>query len=225
MIAEGVTPYATLFHWDLPQALQDAYGGFAGHPNGGATAAGRLDADFLYYANALFALYGDRVKSWMTFNEPWVTCVLQWGQGVFAPGIPYGARGQYACGHNLLVAHGKAAQLYRDVYKPTQKGRLGIALNIEWGEPGTDSEAGAFCFFRFFLAGVFFERTGRCRVGAAGSLFSFLFFDFLGRGRGGVGCRRRRRRSFAPFANRSSATICSPPLLIGPPARPARSNQ
>lgn len=135
MLANGIEPYATMFHWDLPQTLQDSYGGMLGE---------EVADDFLNYANALYANFGDRVKNWMTFNEPWVTCVLQWGQGVFAPGINNGVKGQYACGHNLLVAHGKAAQLYRDVYQPVQKGRLGIALNIEWGEPGTSSEAGEY---------------------------------------------------------------------------------
>jgi beta-glucosidase/6-phospho-beta-glucosidase/beta-galactosidase len=62
----------TLSHWDLPQALQDAYGGFAGS---------EVVGDFVYYADAVFSHLGRFVKKWITFNEPLVTCDLGFKAG------------------------------------------------------------------------------------------------------------------------------------------------
>ncbi|GBF90818.1 beta-glucosidase-like [Raphidocelis subcapitata] len=136
MLARGIEPYVTLYHWDLPQVLQDAYGGFLD--------GARFVPDFAYYAAAAFEAFGGRVKNWITFNEPWVVCKLHYGDGTFAPGIPFGLAGQYACGHTLLLAHAAAAALYaRQYYKPSQRGRLGVALSMTWHEPGSASEADA----------------------------------------------------------------------------------
>eukprot|EP00879_Flechtneria_rotunda_P008056 GHRR01008439.1.p1 GENE.GHRR01008439.1~~GHRR01008439.1.p1 ORF type:complete len:521 (+),score=119.18 GHRR01008439.1:997-2559(+) len=141
MLANGIKPYVTMFHWDLPQILQDNYDGLIGK---------EFINDFINYATVLFENFGDRVQDWMTFNEPWVTCVLQYGQGVFAPGKPYGEAGQYQCGHNLLLAHARTYRLYHETpqlqlggltYAQAQKGKIGIALNIEWLEPLTSKPA------------------------------------------------------------------------------------
>lgn len=69
----------TLFHWDLPQSLQDAYGGFN---------SSSIVDDFVYYADAVFGQLGPLVKTWITFNEPLVTCDLGFkaGEGVARPG-------------------------------------------------------------------------------------------------------------------------------------------
>uniref|UniRef100_A0A383WHZ0 beta-glucosidase n=1 Tax=Tetradesmus obliquus TaxID=3088 RepID=A0A383WHZ0_TETOB len=140
MIANNIRPYATIFHWDLPQVLQDKYQGLIGE---------EFIADFVNYANVLFENFGDRIRDWMTFNEPWVTCVLQYGQGVFAPGIPMGDEGMYKCGHNLLRAHAKTYQLYHKVpqakldnvtFADAARGKVGIALNIEYLEPLTEAK-------------------------------------------------------------------------------------
>jgi hypothetical protein len=63
---------------------------------------------------------------------------------VFAPGIKGGPAGQYKCGHNLLLAHGKAYRLYQQKYAAAQRGRLSMALDGKWGYPYSDSAAGAF---------------------------------------------------------------------------------
>ncbi|WIA44472.1 hypothetical protein OEZ86_007218 [Tetradesmus obliquus] len=140
MIANNIRPYATIFHWDLPQVLQDKYQGLIGE---------EFIADFVNYANVLFENFGDRIRDWMTFNEPWVTCVLQYGQGVFAPGIPMGDEGMYKCGHNLLRAHAKTYELYHKVpqaklenatFADAARGKVGIALNIEYLEPLTEAK-------------------------------------------------------------------------------------
>eukprot|EP00877_Chromochloris_zofingiensis_P008884 jgi/Chrzof1/4249/Cz14g04230.t1 len=132
MDKNGITPYATIFHWDLPQSLQDAYEGFIGD---------RLVDDYVFYAETLFKLFGKRIKYWITFNEPWVTCQLHYGTGQFAPGIPYGLTGQYHCGHHLLQAHVRTVKIYHDTYKPqVTGGMIGITLNIDWGEPFNASD-------------------------------------------------------------------------------------
>eukprot|EP00878_Enallax_costatus_P009751 GHUV01010184.1.p1 GENE.GHUV01010184.1~~GHUV01010184.1.p1 ORF type:complete len:541 (+),score=93.23 GHUV01010184.1:583-2205(+) len=139
MIKNGIRPYGTIFHWDLPQVLQENYDGLIGD---------EFIEDYVNYANVLFENFGDRVHDWMTFNEPWVTCVLQYGRGDFAPGIPFGESGQYKCGHNLLIAHAKTYELYHKTPQPSldgktyaevQKGKIGIALNIEYLEPLTQA--------------------------------------------------------------------------------------
>lgn len=129
LIKNGISPAATLYHWDLPQANQDAYEGFMGR---------QLVDDFKYYAETAFKSFGDRVKTWTTFNEPWVICTNQYGNGAFAPGINKGDYGKWTCGHNLLLAHAEAVKSYRDNYKKSQGGKIGMALWSEWSEPYSD---------------------------------------------------------------------------------------
>ncbi|KAI8472243.1 MAG: beta-glucosidase 1A [Monoraphidium minutum] len=129
MLAQGITPAATMFHWDLPQALQDKYQGPLGP---------EFVDDFVAYADVLFERYGDRVKHWITFNEPWITCYLSYGIGVFAPGHKGGDPDQYKCGHHLILAHARTKELAVSKY-PRQGAKLGMSLNIEWPEPMSDS--------------------------------------------------------------------------------------
>ncbi|MBN6052349.1 beta-glucosidase [Nonomuraea sp. RK-328] len=103
LLAAGITPYVTLYHWDLPQALED---------RGGWTArdtAHRL-AD---YAEAVHARLGDRVRHWTTLNEPWVSAYLGYGNGVHAPGRRDPAAAMRAA-HHLLLGHGLAAARLRE---------------------------------------------------------------------------------------------------------------
>ncbi|KAI8476683.1 MAG: glycoside hydrolase superfamily [Monoraphidium minutum] len=131
MIAAGVSPAATLYHWDIPQANQDAYKGFLSRT---------VIDDYAYFVEQCYKLFGDRVKKWVTFNEPWVVCNIQWGNGDMAPGINEGEQGRWTCGHMLLLAHGNAVKIYRDKYQKKQGGKIGMALWSEWSEPFTDSE-------------------------------------------------------------------------------------
>lgn len=75
------------------------------------------------------------VKAWVTFNEPWITCGLQYGGGAFPPGKNLGDSARFKCGHNLLLAHAAAVKLYRNTYKPKQNGVIGMAMWTEWSEP------------------------------------------------------------------------------------------
>lgn len=69
LVAEGIKPVLTLFHWDLPSALEKSYGGFDN--------TDRIVPDFVAYARLLFERFGDRVKHWITINEPFIYTLLQ----------------------------------------------------------------------------------------------------------------------------------------------------
>jgi beta-glucosidase len=105
---------------------------------------------YTQYADACFTAFGDRVKHWITFNEPQQFSVLGYGNGIHAPGrcsdrttCPAGdtATEPYRVGHNVLLAHATAVDLYKRKFKPTQGGLVGMAVDCEWGEPMTDSVA------------------------------------------------------------------------------------
>ena len=145
LLSKGITPWITLYHWDLPLALQMEYDGWI-NP--------KLAGLFAEYAGICFEHFGDRVKNWITFNEPWVIAILGYGQGIFAPGRVSDSE-PYLAGHHILRAHGKAAALYRDKYQAAQGGRIGITNNCDWREPLTDSaedRAAAQRSLEFYLA-------------------------------------------------------------------------
>ncbi|MDY7085725.1 MAG: GH1 family beta-glucosidase [Actinomycetota bacterium] len=102
LLGKGIDPVVTLYHWDLPQTLEDL---------GGWT--NRLTAEaFAEYAQIVHARLGDRVKTWTTLNEPWCSAYLGYGSGVHAPGKQDPAA-VFAAIHHLLLGHGLAAQALR----------------------------------------------------------------------------------------------------------------
>ncbi|XAR55927.1 Beta-glucosidase, partial [Bertholletia excelsa] len=117
LLANGIEPYVTLYHWDLPQALEDRYRGWLSPV---------IRRDFVRYAETCFEKFGDRVKHWITFNEPHTA-----GNSATEP---------YIVAHNVLVSHGLAADVYRRKYKPKQGGSVGISFDVMWYEPATDSK-------------------------------------------------------------------------------------
>jgi len=127
LIANDIVPWVTLYHWDLPLPLQTELDGWL-NPD--------LADHFTDYARVCFENFGDRVKNWITFNEPWVVSILGYGQGAFAPGRTSNDE-PYLVGHNLLRAHAKSVQLYRSNYSQ-QQGQIGITNNCDWREPLTD---------------------------------------------------------------------------------------
>lgn len=145
LLANDIVPWVTLYHWDLPAALEFELDGWVGEEISNAFAA---------YAEVCFKHFGDRVKNWITINEAWVVAILGYGHGIFAPGkksndLPYLA------GHQLIKAHAKAVDIYRKFYQTEQKGQIGITNNCDWREPLTtdpkDQEA-AQRALEFFLA-------------------------------------------------------------------------
>jgi beta-glucosidase len=128
LLAAGIEPMVTLYHWDLPQALQDD-GGWANR----ATAHAFRD-----FAATCGRRLGDRVKRWITHNEPWVTAFLGNYEGVHAPGIR-DLKTAVQVGHVLLVSHGEAVAALREVGGPGCQ--VGIVLNLGPAHPASDSEA------------------------------------------------------------------------------------
>jgi beta-glucosidase len=102
LLTRGIRPVATLYHWDLPQYLEDV---------GGWTSRATVDA-FAEYASALGGALGDRVDTWTTLNEPWCSAYLGYGQGGHAPGRREPASALSAV-HHLNLAHGRAVQALR----------------------------------------------------------------------------------------------------------------
>ncbi len=119
LLAAGIEPFVTLYHWDLPQALQDA----GGWPE-------RALADhFADYARETAKRLGDRVTRWMTFNEPWPICFLGYRDGIHAPGIR-DPRAAHAAAYTLCLAHGKAYDAIKAVAPSAEVGITEVAFNF-----------------------------------------------------------------------------------------------
>lgn len=143
-LKHGIEPWATLYHWDLPQHLEEAEGGWL---------SDSISDRFADYTQVCFSAFGDRVKRWITINEAWVVAILGYGQGVFAPGHNSTSE-PYIAGHNLLLAHAKAVKVYRTQFQAEQGGLIGITNNCDWREPLSDSaqdRAAAQRALEFFL--------------------------------------------------------------------------
>ena len=129
LLDAGITPFATLNHWDLPQALED---------EGGWAARGTV-ARFLDYAAAVSRRLGDRVKRWATHNEPWCSAHLGYETGEHAPGVRDPARALRAA-HHLLLSHGLAVPVLRQHSPGAQ---VGMVLNLCPTYPASPSAADA----------------------------------------------------------------------------------
>ncbi|XP_073130849.1 beta-glucosidase 6-like [Henckelia pumila] len=143
LLAKGIEPHVTLYHWDHPQSLEDRY-------------AGWLDPqsikDFTMFSETCFKEFGDRVKHWITFNEPHTFAVQGYDIGIQAPGrcsillhalcrAGNSATEPYIVGHNLLLSHASVVDVYKQVYQAYQHGSIGISLDTFWYEPLSNSPA------------------------------------------------------------------------------------
>ncbi len=115
LLAAGIEPHVTLYHWDLPQALQDT----GGWPNRATAEA------FANYADIVSQRLGDRVKHWITHNEPWCASILSYWIGEHAPGMKDGRALDAA--HHILLSHGLAVPLIR---ANSPNAEVGITLNF-----------------------------------------------------------------------------------------------
>lgn len=127
LLAEGIAPWATLYHWDLPQVLED---------EGGWTNRATVDA-FVELTDAVTARLGDRVAGWMTHNEPWCVSMLGYALGQQAPGRKSWSDALVAS-HHLLLSHGRATSVIR---RNAPESKVGITLNVSQSEPASPSEA------------------------------------------------------------------------------------
>ncbi|KAJ0471542.1 putative beta-glucosidase [Helianthus annuus] len=142
LISHGIQPHITLHHDDLPQILEDEYGGWLSR---------KAMKDFVAYADVCFREFGDRVLHWTTFNEANVFTLGGYDGGFSPPGrcsYPFGATNctngdstsePYIVGHHLLLAHASTVRLYRKKYKATQHGFVGINIYAFWYEPNTNT--------------------------------------------------------------------------------------
>lgn len=126
LLAAGIEPWVTLYHWDMPQTLEDD----GGWPN-------RDIADrFAEYTDAVTRRLGDRVQHWITINEPWCVAFLGYLLGIHAPGRR-NLKDAIAASHTTLLAHGKAMEVIRANVKGA---RAGITLNLSHVYPVGDLE-------------------------------------------------------------------------------------
>ncbi|CAM8972635.1 unnamed protein product [Rhodiola kirilowii] len=142
LLEKDITPYANLYHYDLPLALEERYLGWL---------SSQVVNDYASYADFCFSVFGSRVKNWITFNEPKVVATQGYGDGSFAPGrcskdvgnctAGDSATEPYIVAHHLILAHATAARRYREKYQPIQHGRIGLVSDFVWYHPLTSSKA------------------------------------------------------------------------------------
>lgn len=127
LLARGIAPVATMYHWDLPQALEDA----------GGWPARDTALRFGEYAEHVVRALGDRVSQWTTLNEPWCAAYLGYASGVHAPGRTEPAAA-LAAAHHLNLAHGLAGAVVREL---APQADLSVTLNLHVTRPASDSPA------------------------------------------------------------------------------------
>lgn len=130
MLEHGLTPWVTLFHWDLPQALEDDFGGWRDR---------RTAAAFATYADTVVRALGDRVKHWITLNEIVCFTRMGYGSGQKAPGLTLPERVVNQTYHNALLAHGHGVRAVRE--HGGKGARVGITDNAEIAIPVTETPA------------------------------------------------------------------------------------
>lgn len=145
LIDNGIIPAVTLYHWDLPQKLQDI-GGWANR---------EMTAYFEQYASYLFKELGDTVPIWTTFNEPWVSAFVGYWYGGHPPGIKDLSTALLAA-HHIMLAHGMAVRTFREL---GNKGEIGITLNLNPVYPASETEKDLAAAKRYsdFLNGWFLD--------------------------------------------------------------------
>ncbi|KAM0982239.1 hypothetical protein ACFX2A_015484 [Malus domestica] len=171
LIRNGIEPFVTIYHFDLPQVLQEKYGGLMNH---------MFVKDFSDYAELCFKLFGDRVRHWFTINEPNVLAQYGYEIGIAPPGrcsLPQGRCGlgspprcmvpvgpcnfggnsstePYIAAHHIILAHATAVKLYKERYQVEQNGEIGIVLATKYFKPYSNSQedqAAAKRLFDFYL--------------------------------------------------------------------------
>jgi len=128
LLEKGITPAATLYHWDLPQALQDDGQGWQNRD---------IVERFAEYAEIVYRALGDRVGWWLTHNEPWCAAAIGHRMGRHAPGLR-DERAELRVAHHLLLSHGRAVEAYRATGLAAP---IGITLNLSPTYPSTDTDA------------------------------------------------------------------------------------
>ncbi|CAK8531069.1 unnamed protein product [Lathyrus sativus] len=140
IIDRGIEPFVTITHYDIPQELEIRYKSWL---------SPEIQEDFKYYADICFKYFGDRVKYWVTFNEPNVAVICGYRTGVYPPSRCSGSFGNCSYGDsekepfiaasNIILSHVAAVDVYRTKYQKKQGGTIGIAMNAIWFEAFSNS--------------------------------------------------------------------------------------
>ncbi|KAJ6301498.1 hypothetical protein OIU77_015744 [Salix suchowensis] len=141
LLERGIKPFVTIHHHDIPQELVDRYGGWI---------SPLMQEDFVYFAEICFKSFGDRIKNWITMNEPNLLVDMSYIRGWYPPAHCSPPFGNCSAGnsdieppiamHNMILGHAKAVKLYRELFQLKQGGSIGIVGNTEYFEPLRDNE-------------------------------------------------------------------------------------
>ncbi|XP_019425298.1 PREDICTED: beta-glucosidase 18-like [Lupinus angustifolius] len=141
LLLRGIEPFVTIHHHDMPQELQQKYGGWL---------SPLMQRDFVHFAEICFKSFGDRVKHWVTINEPALATDMAFIRGTYPPGHCSPPFGNCSTGnsdveplivmHNMLLSHAKAVELYRKHFQVKQDGTIGIVVHTFMYEPLRDEE-------------------------------------------------------------------------------------
>ncbi|XP_019082835.1 PREDICTED: beta-glucosidase 10-like isoform X2 [Camelina sativa] len=138
----GIEPHVTLYHYDLPQSLEDEYGGWINR---------KIIEDFTAFADVCFREFGEDVKLWTTINEATIFAICSYGEGISPPGrcspnkyincsTGNSSTEPYIAGHNMLLAHASASKLYKLKYKSKERGSVGFSIFAFGLSPDTNSK-------------------------------------------------------------------------------------
>jgi beta-glucosidase len=132
LIAKGIEPVVTLYHWDAPQGLYSRYKAFLNTEE--------FTADFENYARLCFSRFGDRVKKWVTFNEPYIISIFGHHSGVLAPGHNkengFDTKTEpWLVGHTIILSHASVVDIYFEEFNRARDGSISIVLNGHFYEP------------------------------------------------------------------------------------------
>ncbi|XP_068664862.1 beta-glucosidase 18-like [Aristolochia californica] len=136
LLRKGIQPFVTLHHFETPQELEERYASWL---------SSEIMQDFAYFAEVCFTAFGDRVKYWTTFNEPDTFLKFSYFNGRWVPcrcSPPYGhceagdsETEPYIAGHNLILSHAAATNIYRKRFQMAHEGTIGIVISPNWYEP------------------------------------------------------------------------------------------
>ncbi|KAK1687041.1 hypothetical protein QYE76_047889 [Lolium multiflorum] len=136
LLQKGIQPFVTIFHYDIPHELEERYGGWL---------SPAIQKDFGYFAEVCFKMFGDRVKFWVTMNQPNLLAKFAYMDGWFPPSRcskPFGncvfgnsSKEPYIAAHNMILSHANAVSIYRNNYQKKQGGYIGISVGARWYEP------------------------------------------------------------------------------------------
>lgn len=186
LLSRGITPFATLYHWDMPAALMKRYGGFLDR---------RAAEDFADYVEVVVRVLGDRVKHWITINEPFEHAFFGYATGTHAPGLrrPWS---YLTVMHHQLLAHGMAVERIREISPGAQ---VGISVSLTPIHPALEGS----------------YKKNRVAAQTANELMNFITLDPLLHGRYPQDLMRRMRYFRPPVIRGDMQRINAPLNFIG----------